>query len=102
MTPYVAEIKTLLARKQNTKTAQRELQSKLSYLTGGALHNTRNIRRYARLVGTELDAKEAQLAEEKAKNPEQAAADTINDTIIKHRRNTTHISKNTHQRTSIF
>ena len=83
LTPYVAEIKTLLARKQNTKTAQRELQSKLSYLTGGALHNTRNIRRYARLVGTELDAKEAQLAEEKAKNPEQAAADTINDTIDK-------------------
>ena len=83
LTPIVAKIKEGRRRQANSRIYQRELQSKLSWKTGGALHNTRNIRRFSRMLDTEIDAREAELAEMKAKNPEQAAAETINDTINK-------------------
>ena len=93
LAPLVNEIKTLRSRQKNVRKYQSDLQSKLSFATGGALHNTRNIRRFGRMLSTEIDAKEAELAEAKAKNPEQAAANTINDTIDKNSRNIINILK---------
>ena len=86
----IAEIRTITGKiaemRQKIKNAgeyQKNLQFRLGLRTGGALRNTRNIRRFSRMLDTEIDAREAQIAEEKAKNPEQAAADTVNDTINK-------------------
>ena len=81
--PIMTKIQEAITNKRNARTYQRELQSRLSFKTGGALHNTRNIRQYYRMLGTEIDARRAEQARLRAENPEEAAAKTVSDTINK-------------------
>ena len=77
----VEKIREAIVRKKNARQYQKELQGKLGMRTGGALGNSRNIRRFSRMLDNEIDAREAEIAKEKAENPEQAAADSINAVI---------------------
>ena len=81
LSPIVNQIAELREKQKNSKDYQKQLQGRLGRLTGGALSNTKNIRRFSRLLDKEIDSREAEIAKEKAENPEKAAADTINESI---------------------
>lgn len=83
LNPIMREIIDAIERRKNAAEYQKQIQGRLGRLTGGTLSNTRNIRRFSRLLDNEIDARKAEEAKRKAENPEEAAAETINETIDK-------------------
>ena len=80
--PYVQQIADGIERKKNSAKYQRDLQASLSALTGGALKDTKTIRRFNRLLGSEIDARKAELAKDAAEGGD-AAEESIPDIIDK-------------------
>ena len=83
LAPLVDQIAEYRSQEKDIGKHQRDLQAKLSAKTGGALRNTKNIRRFSRMLNNELDYREAELAEQRAKDetPEAQAAESVNTTI---------------------
>lgn len=83
LAPLVEQIAKYREQEKDIGKHQRDLQAKLSLKTGGALRNTKNIRRFSRMLNNELDYREAELAEQRAKaeTPEAQAAESVNTTI---------------------
>ena len=78
--PYIEQIQDKIEKRKNASKYQRQLQARLSELTGGALKDTKTIRRFNRLLSGEIDARRAELAEDAA-NGGDAANESIPDVI---------------------
>lgn len=83
MTTLVSKIADIREKQKDTKRAQQRAMGDLSRLSGGTLTNVKNFRRAARLLNTEIDAREAEEAKKRAQDAEAEATPEgqINTTI---------------------
>lgn len=83
MTTLVSKIADIREKQKDTKRAQQRAMGDISRLSGGTLTNVKNFRRAARLLNTEIDAREAEEAKKRAQDAEAEATPEgkINTTI---------------------
>lgn len=80
ISPYISSIISGIEKRKNASSYQQELQNRLGSLTGGTLSNTKNIRRFSRMLDNEIDARKLEEAKDKASG-EQKVEHEIPDII---------------------